>query len=196
MWISRRRWGVKCISGSDTPPEVVSGLCYWWAEPVWMDKLAAWSRGLWSDTWLTAQVLHPTWYREISHKVTLTWPNKSNVVIVTLFGNSYVEKNTADIRGEASVLSPVRKTASVNSKNFNSPSDCDENKSLWRSVLRTETSVNFPPENGLRPCEWGSQIDRGHQENTLKTRQRYHHHRHAFRSRRTSFLCEFTMVRL
>ena len=41
-------------------------------------------------------------------------------------------------------------------KNFNSPSVCDVNKSPWRSALRTETSGNFPPENGLRPHEWES----------------------------------------
>ena len=55
----------------------------------------------------------------------VTWPNKSNVMTVTVFGNLYEEKDTTDIRGEASVLPPVlltlchisaRKTASVTSK--------------------------------------------------------------------------------
>ena len=32
-------------------------------------------------------------------------------------------------------------------KNFNSPSVYDEKKSLWRSALLTETSLNFPLEN-------------------------------------------------
>ena len=38
-------------------------------------------------------------------------------------------------------------------KNFYSLSFCDENKSQRRSALLTETSVNFPPENCLCPCE-------------------------------------------
>ena len=38
-------------------------------------------------------------------------------------------------------------------KNFYSLSVCDENKSLQRSALQTEASVNFPPENSLCPCE-------------------------------------------
>ena len=45
------------------------------------------------------------------------------------------------------------KTAFVSSKNFNSSSVCDENKSPWLSALRTETSVNCPPENSLPASE-------------------------------------------
>ena len=41
-------------------------------------------------------------------------------------------------------------------KNFNLPSICVEKKS-WRSALQTNTSLNFPLENSLRPREWQSQ---------------------------------------
>ena len=51
----------------------------------------------------------------------------------------------------------AQKTASVTGKKFNSPSVCDENKSLRPSALRTKTSVNFPLENSLRLHQWGSQ---------------------------------------
>ena len=96
----------------------------------------------------------------------MTGPNKSNVVTVTVFGNLYEEKNTSDIRGEASVLLSVLLTVLLTvllsvlltflpvmspAKNFNSPSVCDENK-----ALQTETLVNFPPENSLHPCQWES----------------------------------------
>ena len=37
----------------------------------------------------------------------ITWPNKSNIVTVTVFGNLYEEENAADRCGEASVLPPV-----------------------------------------------------------------------------------------
>ena len=40
-------------------------------------------------------------------------------------------------------------------KNFN-PSIVHDEKSPRRSALRTETSVNFPPENSLCPSEWQS----------------------------------------
>ena len=33
-----------------------------------------------------------------------TWTNKSNIVTVTVFGNLYEEKNTADMSGEAPAL--------------------------------------------------------------------------------------------
>ena len=61
-----------------------------------------------------------------------------------------------------SVLLPVlltlphitaKKTASVPAKNFISPSVCDENKPPRPSALLIETSVNFPPDNSLRPRE-------------------------------------------
>ena len=70
------------------------------------------------------------------------------------------KKNTAAVHGEVFVLPPVlptlphisgQKTAFVADKNFNSPSDCDENKMQRPSALLTEISGNFPPENGLRP---------------------------------------------
>ena len=44
--------------------------------------------------------------------------------------------------------------------NFNSPSVCDENKSLWRSALLTETSVNWseprkqPSSLRVRESHW------------------------------------------
>ena len=42
-------------------------------------------------------------------------------------------------------------------KNFYSPSVCDENNSLQWSALWSKTSVNFPPENSLRPHAWDGQ---------------------------------------
>ena len=60
-------------------------------------------------------------------------------------------------------------------KNFNSPSVCNENKSLRWSALWTKTSVNFPPENGLRPTSERVRLTGGTSGNTLKTHQRHHH---------------------
>ena len=43
-------------------------------------------------------------------------------------------------------------------KKLDSPSVCDENKSLRLSALQTKTSVDIPQENSLPPCEWERQI--------------------------------------
>ena len=97
--------GVKFLSGADPPLEVVSGPYYWQIEPVWMDKPAAQSRGVsvvQTDNWLNLIKTHVP-------ESNVTWPNNSNVVSVTVFGNLY-EKNTTDISGEASVLQPVLPT--------------------------------------------------------------------------------------
>ena len=85
-----------------------------------------------------------------------------------VFGNLYEEKNTTDKFGEASyrlfvTFLPEKQRLSP-AKNFNSPRVCDENKSPQRSALRTETSVNFPPENSLRPAIEG--VTGGHRGNT------------------------------
>ena len=89
----------------------------------------------------------------------ITWPNKSNIVTVTVFGNLYEEKKYYSCTWR-SLCPPANsekpwKTASVTGKSFNSSSVCDENKSLRPSVLPTGTSVNFPPENSLHPASEG-----------------------------------------
>ena len=90
----------------------------------------------------------------------VTWPNQStNVVTVTVFGNLYQKKNTADTwrsfcppacPTDPGTFLPEKQHLSP-AKNFNSLCVCNENKSLPWSALQAETSVNFPPENRLCP---------------------------------------------
>ena len=135
------------------PWYTAGGPKYWRTEPVWTYKPAAQSGGVTigpsvNYTGPSLKLIQINVFQS-----TVTWPNKRNVVTVTVFGNLNEEKNTADIREEASVLLPViptlhhisaRKTASVTGKYFNSPSVCDENQPPRWSALRTKTSVNFP----------------------------------------------------
>ena len=110
MWISQRRQGVKFPSGADAPLEVVSGLYYWRTEPVWPDMPASCIRGVsigWSVNYMGPSL---NLIQRNVPQSNVTWPNKSNVVTVTVFGNVYEEKYTADIRGVASVLPPVLPT--------------------------------------------------------------------------------------
>ena len=87
-------------------------------------------------------------------------PNKSKVVTVTVFGNFYEEKKyrlSTHQSYQLFVTFPPKKMRLSLAKNINSPSVCDKNKSLQLSDLRSESSVNIPPENSLLPCEWRSQ---------------------------------------
>ena len=65
------RSGVKFRSGADPPLEVVSGLHYWWAAPVWTDNLEAQSGGV--SVVQSVNYTGPSLikYREIFHKATL-----------------------------------------------------------------------------------------------------------------------------
>ena len=121
VWKFQTRRGVKPLSAADLLLEVVTGPYYWWTEPVWMDKLGARSGDVsvvQTDNWLNL-------IKRNFPQSSITGPNNSNVLTVTVFGNLYEEKNTADISGEAPVLPPVLltichisawKTASVTSK--------------------------------------------------------------------------------
>ena len=75
----------------------------------------------------------------------VTWPNKSNVVTVCppVCPPARPPDSSSHFCPKKKRLSPA--------KNFNSLSVCNENKSQQRSIILSETSVNFPPENSLRP---------------------------------------------
>ena len=72
--------------------EVVSGPHYWWTKPVSMDKPAARSRGLliWQSDTCTSPSINLI--KRNFPQSNVTWPNKSNIVTVTFFGNLYEEK--------------------------------------------------------------------------------------------------------
>ena len=123
---------VKFHSGADPPLETVSGPYYWWTEPVWTDKPAAWSGGV-------SIIQFDNWLKLIKRNFAqsnITWPNKSNVVTVTVFANlGYMRKKTQQLYVEKRLSSrrptnssPEKQRLSP-AKNFNSRSVCDENKS-------------------------------------------------------------------
>ena len=156
LWKFQRRQGVKFCSGTDPFLEVVSGPRYWWT--------AARSRGMsiaQSDNWLKLMK------RNFPQSI-VTWPNKSNVVAVTVFGNLDEENkyHSCSWRSFHPPVCPPTRPTDISAKkrrlspakHFNSPSVFDENKSLWPSALLTKTSGNFPPENNLHPREWVRQV--------------------------------------
>ena len=107
----------------------------------------------------------------------VTGPNKSNVVTVTFLINLYEEKNSADIRGEGSVLLPVlpalplpEKQRLSPAKSFNS-SICDENKSpSWPRLQRT-FSQKTAFVSWMRELDWQGR----HGGNTM-IKHRHHHY--------------------
>ena len=108
----------------------------------------------------------------------VTWPNKSYIVTVTVFGNLCEEKSTAVIRGEVSVLPPVRATPCHSvchgQKTFTQQVFVLKNnhRDSQPSWLPTKTSVNFPPENMIinsQPVRLSGGL-RG------KKTHRHHHH--------------------
>ena len=134
---------------------------YWQTEPVWMDEQAAHMEGV-SIGW-PVNCTRPS-LNLIKRNVpqsTVTEPSEGNVITVTVFGNK--DKNTAAVRGKASVLPPVlqtpchitaRKTVSVTSKKLKIT------KCLWWKKITTTVSPpdwDFTLEKSLCPHEWQSQ---------------------------------------
>ena len=134
---------------------LISGPFYWRTEPVWTGKPAVQSAGMLivqsdNDTGPSLNLIKRNFPQS-----SITWPNNSNVVTVTVFGSLYEggKKYHSCMWRSVHPLSPIL-CSCPSYKNFNSRSVCDENKSQQPSALQTETSMNFPPENSLRPHEW------------------------------------------
>ena len=126
VWKFQMRPGVIFRSSADPPLEVVSGLYYWWTEPVWMDKSAVQNVDV--SVWQSDNCTGPSLnlIKRNFPQSNVTCPNNSNVVTVFNFVSLYEEKNTTAVGGEASILLSVlpivlpthrhisaRKTASV-----------------------------------------------------------------------------------